>query len=87
MAELTTYFVCGPRLGDTHPDEWMLVGLVDDGSEQAAEIEAADTLDRLMCDCCQAYQDSHCDLVRSGPELLCDGCSGTDQSGKGGRNA
>lgn len=68
------YFTCGPRPGDTHPDEWMIVGLVDDGTEQQAEIQASDARDRLMCDCCQAYQRERHDLTQSGSELLCDDC-------------
>ena len=84
MAEpLACFYICGPKPGDSHPEEWMLVGLVDDGTEQREAIEAADTLDRLMCDCCQGYQPSHHDLVRSGGELLCDECSGADQRGEG----
>ena len=72
---ITTHFRCGPQPGDSHPDEWMIRGLVDTGEDQAAEIEAADKLDRLMCDCCQAHQASPHDLTRSGPDMLCDPCA------------
>lgn len=74
MAEaLACYYACGPKPGQCF-DEWAAIGLVDDGEEQRAEIEAADTLDRLMCDCCQGYVDRHEELTRSGPEMLCDDC-------------
>ena len=69
-----TFFQCGPNPGDHHPDEWMLVGLVDDGTEQREMIEESDARDRLMCECCQGYVASHADLTRSGPDLLCDDC-------------
>ncbi len=31
---LTTFISCGPRPDDSHPNEWMLVGLVDDSTER-----------------------------------------------------
>ncbi len=71
---IITMFWCGPRPGDSHHEDWMLVGLVDDGTEQREEIEASDELDRLMCDCCQDYQSSSHELTRSGPDMLCEGC-------------
>lgn len=70
-----TFISCGPNPGDSHPDEWMLVGLVDTGESQAEAIEEADALDRLMCDCCQGYESSHKELVKSGDNMLCADCA------------
>lgn len=72
MTEIT-FVQCGPKPGQTFED-WQLVGLVDDGTEQREEIEAADKLDRTMCDCCQEHQVAAHDLTASGPDMLCDGC-------------
>ena len=71
-----TFHQCGPRPGDAHPEDWMLVGLVNDGTEQREAIEAADKRERLRCDCCQAYQDSPDDLLQSGGDMICDDCAG-----------
>lgn len=70
-----SFIQCGSKDTDTHPEEWMLVGLVDDGSEQEEAIAEADSLDRLMCDCCQGYVNKHVDLTNSGEEVLCEECN------------
>lgn len=74
-AEKITFHACGPRQGDEHPDDWMLVGLVDDGAEQRAEIEAADARERLRCDVCLERVERHDDLIASGDEKWCDACA------------
>lgn len=71
-----TFIACGPGPGDSHPEEWLLVGLVDDGTEQRKAIEESDARERLMCDCCQEYQSRYEDMITSGNERLCKGCAG-----------
>lgn len=69
-------FFCGDstlEVGDACGLE--VAWVIEQGKQDEVMVEA-DTLDCLMCDCCQEYQPRHEELSRSGDELLCDGCSG-----------
>ena len=74
MSKAIAFHSCGPRPGDTHPEEWMMVGIFDDGSEQREAMADADKRDRLMCDVCQEYQMTNDELTPSGGEMLCRDC-------------
>lgn len=70
------HFACGPQPNDKTPEDWMLVGLVDDGSSQREAMEDIDRAERLLCDCCHERLPTAANLTASGDEVLCDGCIG-----------